>query len=494
MRILHPPLQDIDDRTRLSPDLRAITSADIQPPEVTEPDAGPMQMPPHIAHRIRELSGLPRNTAEVLAPGLIVLITRRVDADGAIEQQLANPFAFCLDKLLTSYVSGVERWSGWIAAPEADYASDKDVLLETHDQPFDPMAAMVQTWNPLQLNVPAHPRLLTRLMLDRLEGIRTVARESVPADIKSLPGRVGLRSVAKGMMVLTGTPLGNINDPRWKYQQLYRQFAGSFLPVAANQENATRVVRPITNTAFGWRYAIAATVVASVSAALFFGYLGETARDELQILASNDSPAKEKSLAKVPYATREQIIPAAGMDEGAHDEIVATPSGNSEVAAGKAEAPSEISQQTHPQTSHGLPSETPPVTTALSSPTYSWGTPEPKSLPIKPPLFLATVKEAENTYHYASHTAVEESLPANKKWTHVLFVKNHDLVVTVLEKLRARKIVVSRVFAKAPLIILSLEKESRLDTFEKEAGLDKFCLKREEWLAEDDVKTSRAEH
>ncbi len=133
-----------------------------------------------------------------------------------------------LGVLLDKCVEG-ERWQGWMAAGEADWASAFEVLLEPGDEPFEPLFGMVQAWNPVTLT--AAPQLCARvqgeLSATRLAAIRAVHDEwttQQPPDIDAAPGRIALRSVGGVFSVLSGTPLGE-GDPRTEYQKLYRAAA-----------------------------------------------------------------------------------------------------------------------------------------------------------------------------------------------------------------------------------------------------------------------------
>lgn len=120
-------------------------------------------------------------------------------------------------------------WQGWLVAGEADYAGPWDVLLEEEDEPHDQSLAMVQTWNPCRVHVPADARVIGRLSSARLEAIRAVAREAADGTShgagKPLPGRVGMRTTPQGDAVLTGHPYLAEGDPRTAYVDLYREAA-----------------------------------------------------------------------------------------------------------------------------------------------------------------------------------------------------------------------------------------------------------------------------
>lgn len=133
--------------------------------------------------------------------------------------------------LLDRCVEG-DQWTGWMAAPECDWAGAFDVLLEPEDEPFDPMCGLIQTWN--AVTVRAIPlgtvRMLGRLSRYRLAAVRAVQGEYRAAHEVSVPpelGRIALRVVTGAFTVLTGAPLLP-QDPRRDYQAIYRR-AGSRL-------------------------------------------------------------------------------------------------------------------------------------------------------------------------------------------------------------------------------------------------------------------------
>lgn len=125
-------------------------------------------------------------------------------------------------------------WRGWLAVAETAWAGASDVLLEPADDPFDPAAGVIQTWNPVRLREPAGRgtcMVLGRLGTARLDAVRSVAaeHESGPAwDIPSQPGTIALRTTAGGHAVLTGTPLAAQDDPRQPYRELFAERARAF--------------------------------------------------------------------------------------------------------------------------------------------------------------------------------------------------------------------------------------------------------------------------
>ncbi|MBV5332043.1 hypothetical protein JZU54_00285, partial [bacterium] len=51
-------------------------------------------------------------------------------------------------------------WHGWLVSAETDYAGWWDFVLQEQDAPFDPEAAMVHLWNPVQLYLPMASRVV----------------------------------------------------------------------------------------------------------------------------------------------------------------------------------------------------------------------------------------------------------------------------------------------------------------------------------------------
>lgn len=133
--------------------------------------------------------------------------------------------------VLLDKCTGDDRWQGWMAAGEADWAGACDVLLEPGDEPFEPLFGVVQAWNPVTLT-PAPQlcaRVLGELSATRLAAVRAVHDEWMtqqPLAIDAAPGHIALRSAGGVFTVLSGTPLGS-NDPRAEYQALYRDVAQS---------------------------------------------------------------------------------------------------------------------------------------------------------------------------------------------------------------------------------------------------------------------------
>lgn len=154
-----------------------------------------------------------------------------------------------LDKCVTGSNSygggqGGDVWQGWLAASEVDWAGAFDVLLEPHDEPFEPMFGLIQTWNVITLR--HTPQLCARVQGEvsatRLAALRAVHEEWVaqaPLTIAPEPGRIALRTAGGVFSVLSGTPLGP-QDPRAEYQALYREVAMPLsVPVEAPADRST---------------------------------------------------------------------------------------------------------------------------------------------------------------------------------------------------------------------------------------------------------------
>lgn len=143
--------------------------------------------------------------------------------------------------------SGTPSWRGWLAVAETDWAGAGDVLLEPGDEPFDPAAGVVQTWNRVRLRECGAVPLMGQLSAARLASLRAVQDEGADStekgsSIAPRPGHIGLRSV-NGFTVLTGTPLGS-NDPRASYRALYQEAARQLAPLAATERTGAVPAAP----------------------------------------------------------------------------------------------------------------------------------------------------------------------------------------------------------------------------------------------------------
>ena len=268
------------------------------------------------------------------AAGQIRRLNAILDGEGNCRRPPARPVALLLDR----QDSDPHRWSGWLVAPETDYASAWDILLEHDvDDPFDPLAGMVQVWNPLACRLSADAPLLAALSEERLAAVRAVATAFPRLDDEATPrpGFVAPRPVA-GYLVLTGTPLGDSRDPRRAYQSLYFQLGREMcLPTARNDgaEPLRDNVVPLRRNATAahrkplWM-ALAASVLVVQSGVI--GYLslneasrpvdessiyrsaGDTQASRAQIEVSFRADAKEQDIRRLLVALGAEIVGGPG--------------------------------------------------------------------------------------------------------------------------------------------------------------------------------------
>lgn len=160
-----------------------------------------------------------------LEPGMIVLVTP--------PGSRRDPLAMDLPVLLDHLMPGNDLWRGWLVAPQTHmpYVAYWDLLLEEElDGPFDPVAAIVQIWNPVYVKVAEPAMVMGHLDRERIAAARAVDEEFRRGFVKEFcepePGRFGVREAA-GRSVVTGTPLGDVHDERRDYQRLYSRAAAA---------------------------------------------------------------------------------------------------------------------------------------------------------------------------------------------------------------------------------------------------------------------------
>jgi hypothetical protein len=176
--------------------------------------------------------------------------------------------------LLGAHLGG-KRWSGWLVAQEVDYASDRDLVIEADDGPVDPVAGMVQTWNPVRVLIDGKERILGKLSPLRLAAVMALAEaQQAGGDARPRPGKVYGWDLADGLVVATGTPLGSADDPRHEYRALYRRLAEEIVAASetktstvANGPTSNWLVRTFVRPA--WTFGAIALSVALAVDALF---------------------------------------------------------------------------------------------------------------------------------------------------------------------------------------------------------------------------------
>lgn len=242
-----PSLSPVD-LTALSADetaraMRENWEAEATPEDVPEPSTGaPLPtpaLPPHLAEKVqRRVAAVARGFSAEPRPGLIARVDGAQSAEGPLGADMAHPLAV----LLSEPSKHPRVWHGWLMAAETDYAGPLDLLLEEGDEPYDPDAAMVQTWNPVHLDLESASRPLGKLSPARLAAVRDLANDHSEQDPREAdPGTLVQRTTPHGHLVLTGSPLGGANDPRWRYQTLYQKAAEL---LRANAREALEALAP----------------------------------------------------------------------------------------------------------------------------------------------------------------------------------------------------------------------------------------------------------
>lgn len=195
-----------------------------QPDPVTiDPETPAPEMPAWLRERIAQrCQARAAHFPSQPAPGQIRLVEQVIGPHGPLDWDLPRPLAICLD---SPYPECRDLWYGWLVTSETDYATYWDVLLEETDEPCDPLAGMIQLWNPTYCYLPSARRVVGQLSAERLAAVRAVAAEFLSGeapDVTARPGRIAARETLGQRVVTTGTPLGAADDPRWRYRTLYQ--------------------------------------------------------------------------------------------------------------------------------------------------------------------------------------------------------------------------------------------------------------------------------
>ena len=165
---------------------------------------------------------------------------RRLDAvsglDGA-RRVVGRSFGVLLGASL-----GGRRWAGWLVAQEGDYASERDLVLQEDDGIADPVAVMVQAWNPVEVALRGDEVIIGKLPAATLGAVARLGDPGFAPDdfVASRPGRIGAWDLDRDTTVVTGTPLGEQDDPRHGYRELYRALAREVSAAAQAQPAGTR--------------------------------------------------------------------------------------------------------------------------------------------------------------------------------------------------------------------------------------------------------------
>ena len=309
---LYPPIDMIRD------DLFGVPGEDSPGESVLEStdftlDTDPLPAMMQELIRRRGASGEAHSAPRPLAVGQIRAITAVTDAHGEIVRPLGATCGFLLGAHL-----GEKRWTGWLVAQETDYASDQDLFIGEEDGPVDPVAAMIQAWNPVQIALHGNEVLFGTLSASRLAAVMLLAERGADGRIMPpRPGKFGAWQLEDSMVVVTGTPLGGHDDPRLAYQALYRRLAEELRAAsqlapekAAASHGVGRwlveaCVRP------GWPFgAMAASAVLAVTTLLL---VATEFAPEVQTTSLTKSPSRVDQ-AK-PQAGTEHVVFRVGLGE-----------------------------------------------------------------------------------------------------------------------------------------------------------------------------------
>jgi hypothetical protein len=187
------------------------------------------------------------------AAGQILRIDAAIGPTGPLDWDLPKPLAV----LIAEPAETPQVWWGWLVAPasETDYAAYYDVLLGPEDEPCDPLAGMVQLWNPVHVYLPSASRVLAELQPDRLAALRALAAECAttppPDTIAPHPGEILIRQIG-AYTVRTGTPYGDAADPRLRYQRLYFEAAAAVREPARLAAAERAPLERVLDTLRGW--------------------------------------------------------------------------------------------------------------------------------------------------------------------------------------------------------------------------------------------------
>jgi len=137
-----------------------------------------------------------------------------------------KPLSFLLVKEMDTTEG--KLWHGYLLASETAWAGYWDMLLEPEDEPFSPIAGMIQIWNPMVMRSNNLGQVIGQLSPQRMQVVKSMAYDYLFAEAcdpkDAHLGHVYGRNTSQGMLVLTGSPLAE-DDPRHEYQLMYHQAA-----------------------------------------------------------------------------------------------------------------------------------------------------------------------------------------------------------------------------------------------------------------------------
>ncbi len=304
---LYPPLYMIENDLFGEPDDEPVVVASGDDEDASGTVSVSREMPAALRHLIeRTVASEAAHGVKPLATGQIRCIVSVASARGP-----GRPLGRSCGVLLGAHMGG-SRWSGWMAAQESAYACDRDLVLQEEDGPIHPDAAMIQTWNPVEVILRGDEPLLGELPGARLGVAGQLADWKSQGDdfVPSRPGRIGGWNLDENTVVFTGTPLGGTDDPRMVYQQLYARLAQE-LRVAATSPAVMQPVSPVKEVApvgiLAWirrpllspAWGVAALTVVVVQAVWLSGAFDVSGSSEERYRGAGQGQARVNCLASV---------------------------------------------------------------------------------------------------------------------------------------------------------------------------------------------------
>lgn len=231
----------------LARERRASWETPPEPARSPDPSATTVEPPAWLQEVIKQTMAARKAAfSPVPTAGQILRVNEAIGPDGSLQYDQPHPLAVLLDRPTEHR----RIWYGWLVSAETDYASDADLILEAEavDGLRDPLAGLVQLWNPVYVYLPSTQGVLAQLPPDRLAAARALALEMLTEPpsptLRPEPGVLVERYTRQGHRVLTGTPLGEPDDPRRHYRTLYRAAADLLRePVRLAQMQPTLVER-----------------------------------------------------------------------------------------------------------------------------------------------------------------------------------------------------------------------------------------------------------
>lgn len=222
---------------------------------------------------------------------------RRIDAVRGLDgtgRAVGRSFGVLLGASL-----GGRRWSGWIVAQEGEYASERDLILQEDDGIADPVAVMVQAWNPVEVALRGDEAIIGKLPAATLEAVARLGDPGFAPDefVAPRPGRIGAWDLDPDTTVVTGTPLGEQDDPRHEYRALYHALArqvsaaGQAQPARA-QHRRTGWLHWLQDTFVRPAWTFGALAVVVLQGAWMLG-LHTAQPDQIQVYRSNPAPSAQ---------------------------------------------------------------------------------------------------------------------------------------------------------------------------------------------------------